>query len=177
MDTADPQSRPLLVIGYGNTLREDDGVGPRVAGLVEEFGLPGVEVLACPQLSPEHAEAVAGARTVIFVDAAMGSVGPVRLRRLAPAGSARVSTHLASPGTLLALARQVYGRAPNAWMLALPACRMGYGDELSFTAQRGMDAAVRIIRRFARLEQLRLSGPSLGAGSNPFVPEFAESDR
>ena len=31
----------LLVIGYGNTLRGDDGVGPRVAEAVEKLNLPG----------------------------------------------------------------------------------------------------------------------------------------
>ena len=36
----------LLVIGYGNTLRRDDGVGPRVAEAVEGLRLAGVRTIA-----------------------------------------------------------------------------------------------------------------------------------
>src|ERR1035441_6445297 len=61
----------LLVIGYGNTLRGDDGVGPRVAEAIEKLNLPGVRTLVCQQLSPEYADPVSRARTVVFVDAAV----------------------------------------------------------------------------------------------------------
>ena len=46
-------SRDFLVIGYGNTLRGDDGVGPRVAVAVEDLQLPGVRTLVCQLLTPE----------------------------------------------------------------------------------------------------------------------------
>ena len=35
-----------LVIGYGNTLRSDDGVGRHVALAVSSWGLPGLESIA-----------------------------------------------------------------------------------------------------------------------------------
>ncbi|HEY9173382.1 MAG TPA: hydrogenase maturation protease, partial [Verrucomicrobiae bacterium] len=54
----------LLVIGYGNTLRRDDGIGPKVAEAVAELNLPGVRSLACPQLTPELAEPIAHAKRV-----------------------------------------------------------------------------------------------------------------
>ena len=159
---------PLLVIGYGNTLRQDDGVGPRVAGLVADLELPGVEALACAQLSPEHADAVARAHTVVFVDAQWGDTGPVRLRRLTPGKSAQVTTHAVEPRTLLALAREVYGRAPHAWMLTLPARNMDFGEELSEVARLGIDDALRVLDRFVQLRQLRKSTPR-GEGSDRLV--------
>ena len=63
----------LLVIGYGNTLRRDDGVGPKLADAVAALGLTGVRTLACALLTPELAEAVSQAQRVIFVDAAVDS--------------------------------------------------------------------------------------------------------
>src|ERR1043165_3956952 len=62
---------PLLVIGYGNELRGDDAAGPEVARSIAELQLPGVEVLVRPILTPELADNVAQAATVIFVDAGM----------------------------------------------------------------------------------------------------------
>ena len=55
---ATPGSCPVLVIGYGNTLRNDDGVGPRVAEALEALQLPGVRTLSCALLAPETAEPV-----------------------------------------------------------------------------------------------------------------------
>ena len=61
----------VLVIGYGNTLRGDDGVGPRVVEAIGTLGLPGVRTLICPLLTPELADPISRAEKVIFVDAAM----------------------------------------------------------------------------------------------------------
>ena len=69
----------LLVIGYGNTLRGDDGVGPKVAEAVEALQLPGVRTLVCQQLSPEHAEPISRARVVVFVDAAVDAPREVQI--------------------------------------------------------------------------------------------------
>ncbi len=137
----------LLVIGYGNTLRRDDGVGPKVAEAVAALALPGVRTLACPLLTPELADAVSQAGVVIFVDAAVDAPREVQRRKLAPAESSQVMAHAASPGTLLALARDVYGRAPEAWWLTIPIEDLGIGEELSPLAQRGFEIALREIRQ------------------------------
>ncbi len=72
--------RDFLVIGYGNTLRGDDGVGPRVVEAIEKLNLPGVRTLVCQQLSPEYADPVSRAHTVVFVDAAVDAPREVQLR-------------------------------------------------------------------------------------------------
>ena len=141
----------LLIIGYGNTLRQDDGVGPRVAERIEALHLPGVRTLICDQLSPEHAEAIAHARVTVFVDAVVGAPRHVRLKPVKPGATTQLMTHAAEPGTMLALARDVYGRSPQAWLLPIPALRMGFGQNISVTARRGIEDATRTIERFAGL--------------------------
>ena len=136
----------LLVIGYGNELRCDDGVGPRVAAAVDALHLPGVGTLICQQLSPEHAEPVSQARVVVFVDAAVDAPREVQFRKLEPAGSSQLMAHAADPRTMLALARDVYGRTPEAWWLTIPAVKLGFGEDLSPEAQRGFEEAVEKIK-------------------------------
>jgi hydrogenase maturation protease len=136
----------LLVIGYGNTLRRDDGVGPRVAEAVAGLNLPGVEVLACPQLTPELAEPIARADVVVFVDAAVDAPHEVRFRQLAPAESSQIMAHAADPHTMLALSRDVFGRAPEAWWLTIPVEDLGFGEELSTLAKAGFETASEMIR-------------------------------
>jgi hydrogenase maturation protease len=141
----------FLIIGYGNVLRHDDGVGPKVAEAVAELHLPNVHSLACQQLSPEHAEAVARVRTVIFVDAAVDAPSEVQLRKLEPNESLQLMAHAADPRTLLALARDVFGHCPEAWWLTIPAVNLGFGEDLSPEAQRGMDTAITEIKKLAAL--------------------------
>ena len=149
--TSDQQeSQPgLVVIGYGNALRRDDGVGPKVAEAVAALGLPGVRALACALLTPELAEAVSQASVVIFVDAAVDAPREVQMRKLEPAGSSQIMAHAASPATLLALARDVFGHAPEGWWLTIPAEDLGIGEEFSPLAQRGFETAVQEVRKRA----------------------------
>jgi hydrogenase maturation protease len=139
----------LLVIGYGNTLRRDDGVGPKVADAVEGLGLLGVRTLACPLLTPELAEAISQAGTVMFVDAALDAPLEVQRRKLEPAANSQVVAHAANPATVLALARDVYGHAPAAWLLTIPVTSLGVGEKLSPLAQRGFNLAVEEVKKCA----------------------------
>jgi hydrogenase maturation protease len=152
----------VLVIGYGNTLRGDDGVGPRVAGGVDSLCLPGVRTLTCQQLSPEHAEPISQADTVVFVDAAVNAPNEVQMRSLEPNESSQIMAHASDPRTMLAIARDVFGRAPKAWWLTIPAVKMEFIEALSPEAQRGLNDAVgRIIEvantriEFAQVGQMR----------------------
>jgi hydrogenase maturation protease len=101
--------QPIVVIGYGNTLRGDDGFGQLAAHLLEARQIQGLEVIASHQLNPELAAWLAEARFAVFLDATEGNepgalqVTPVEPRDIGPSGA----THHFEPGTLLALARAV----------------------------------------------------------------------
>ena len=142
-------AREFLVIGYGNELRGDDGVGPKVAAAVEALHLPGVRTLICQQLSPEHAEPVSQARRVVFVDAAVDAPREVQLRKLEPADSSQLMAHAADPRTMLALARDIFGHCPEAWWLTIPDEHTGFTEELSPSVQRGLKEAIDKIRALA----------------------------
>jgi hydrogenase maturation protease len=139
----------MLLIGYGNPLRQDDGAGIRVAERVEALGLPGVRVLACQELLPEMAEILADAPAVVFVDAEADGDGRVRIQPLAPAESPQLDAHAAGPAKLLALTRAVCGDAPPAWLLTVPARHFGIGAEMTETTRLGVRAAVREVERLA----------------------------
>lgn len=138
----------ILVIGYGNTLRGDDGVGPRVAEAVGNLGLPGVRTLICPLLTPELADPISRVEKVIFVDAAVDAPKEVQWRRLQPNESSQIMAHAADPRTMLALARDVFGRVPQAWWLTIPAVDLGFHEEFSPAVQRDFDVAIKKIRYF-----------------------------
>jgi hydrogenase maturation protease len=139
-----------LVIGYGNLLRSDDGVGVKVTEAVEALHLPGVSTMTCQQLSPEHAEPISRARLVIFVDAAVDAPKTVQLRKLEPNESSQLMAHAADPRTMLALARDVFHHCPKAWWLTIPAVNVGFSEILSPEAQRGYNQAIEEIKKLCR---------------------------
>ena len=136
----------LLVIGYGNTLRSDDAAGVLVAERITALDLPGVRVLARPVLTPELAVDLAHSVTAVFVDATADKTRDLVRVWLAPDDNIPVSTHATDPRALLALARELYGHAPGAWLLKVPATNFDHGEGLSEPTQRGIDAAVGYIR-------------------------------
>ena len=128
----------MLLIGYGNPLRTDDGVGQIVADAVavspETGSLRGtLETIACHQLLPEHAEAISQADRVIFIDADAGpQPGQITVHDIFPdaEGSAGL-IHDFTPQTLLAYADLLYGHAPPATLITVSGFAFDHGDELS----------------------------------------------
>ena len=126
-----------LLIGIGNPLRGDDGVGWH---LVEGLGLQ------CHQLTPELAEAVAAADRLLIVDAwlAPPQSGSL-LRPLAAAGGWERDTHRVDPARLLALAEQLFDRCVPAHELLVPAFDFSWGDGFSPGLRRQLPQARRLL--------------------------------
>ncbi len=127
----------ILVIGYGNTLRSDDGVGVVVAEAIRLWGLQKVAVMTAHQLTPELAEPMGRAAAVFFIDARLDSnlAGETTCAPLAGPTGGRVDPHLTTPEGLLGLAQALYGRAPRAWVITLPITEVGFGESLTPLAQ------------------------------------------
>jgi hydrogenase maturation protease len=140
-----------LIIGYGSVLRGDDAAGARVAATVAHWALPGAQAIAAHQLTPELAEPLSRARVAVFVDARAGDGGGVRLRALGPRQlRATLDMHVSDPESLLALAHALYGRAPQAWLLTIPARQFELGAPLSPQTRRALPIARRRIRRLIK---------------------------
>src|SRR5690349_18792955 len=78
----------ILVIGYGNPLCGDDGIGPCAVEHMasdNDEACQDVEYLSLRQLTPELAEPISRAQAVIFVDAAAGGTsGEIHCQELLP---------------------------------------------------------------------------------------------
>jgi hydrogenase maturation protease len=139
----------VMVIGYGNPLRTDDAIGWRAAGeLSSQFSGDEIEIVACPQLNPEMAEAVAQAKLVVFIDACTdGTPGRVSRREVqASAFSPELMEHHLDPGSLLACAKELYGRAPKAVTICVTGECFGFGRELTPTVERVLPGVIELAR-------------------------------
>jgi hydrogenase maturation protease len=147
----------IVVIGYGNSLRTDDGVGPSVATAVASWELPGLQSVAVHQLTPELTELLATADLAIFVDARLDSGGEtVLILPLEPSVEHEIYGHICDPRFLLALTRALHGRIPQSWMVTIPATDFSLGESLSITAR---DGAARALESIAALVSAGLRAP------------------
>lgn len=152
MNIGDTELKPwLVVIGYGNDLRGDDGAGRLVARAVEARNLPGVLVLDSHQLVPEMADEIASAELVLFVDASVNQdLSDFRVLPLASVESKVELGHCADPNWLLTLTRRLYGRMPAARLLTIAAPCLDFGEHLSPLCQHAVAEAVLYIESVAR---------------------------
>lgn len=129
----------LLIIGYGNPLRRDDGAGLVLAEkLAAELSARGVVVhqLAVQQLVPELALTIANADSdgVLFVDTiADHSESKIIFYSLVDAVPTVTMGHHLTPQVLLLYAAHLYGHRPPAWLVTIPGTDFSHGE--GFSAQ------------------------------------------
>jgi hydrogenase maturation protease len=141
-----------LIVGYGNPLRGDDGVGQAIAqAFADADAIDGVDALACHQLTPELAERFAAAARVVLIDVAAGrEAGRVSVALLQPAPApASTLGHHVEPAQLLYLAQALYGRSPEAYLVTVGAGSLELGEGLSPLVIAALPELIATVRRLA----------------------------
>ena len=139
----------MLILGYGNPLRGDDGVGPAVAELLRR-ALPEAEIIISHQMTPELCEAISQADMAVFVDSAVeGAAGEIRRRDMAPDPAAPPFSHHATPGALLHMAAVLYGHAARGVLYSVAGVSFELGEGLSPQVAQSVHAVADAIVREA----------------------------
>ena len=138
----------VLVLGYGNPARLDDGLGPAFCDALTQSDWdepPLRTVRTAMQLHVEHAADVADYDHVFFVDATLPGPGGFTFRRVAPrVRHAEFTTHSASPAGILGLARSLFGARTRGYTLGIRGRDFGgFGEALGADARRNLEAALR----------------------------------
>jgi hydrogenase maturation protease len=150
----------LLILGYGNPDREDDGVAWHILraltiklGLVPpdsyEDEFPASEIIDFDfqlQLTPEMAEEAARYPYVCFIDAHTGNIPePVRLIAVEREFQNSPFTHHLTPQSLMSMCETVYGKKPDAALLSVLGHRFLFTRELSQETAELVPQAVTLI--------------------------------
>ncbi len=133
------EHKPVLLLGYGNPSRGDDGLGPALLEMIEEQRALGrapdiFDALTDYQLQIEHALDMQKRQLVVFIDASVSATAPFDYSRLEPCRDNSYTSHAMSPSALLAVYEQVCGEPlPDAYLLGISAYQFDLGT--SITAQ------------------------------------------
>jgi hydrogenase maturation protease len=129
-----------------------------VAAGIDRLGWPNLTAFDNYQLNIEDAMDVADHDVVWFVDAAKTGASPYAVHTVSPAASIEFTSHLVRPEAILAIARQCYGRAPQAFMLAVRGYEFEFIEALTPAATDNLRDALAMLTDRIRLVQA--AGPS-----------------
>ena len=133
----------MLLIGYGNAGRGDDGLGPAFAETIAAANLRDLKIDVDYQLTVDHAALVAEADLVVFADAAMGQKAPFQFTKIGEEPAQSISSHALTPAAVLKLASTLFEHHPTAYLLGIAGTEFGEVKEgLSEQAQANLEQAV-----------------------------------
>jgi hydrogenase maturation protease len=146
----------VVVLGYGNSDRRDDGLGPRFAGTIEDLHIEGVTAEIKSQITVEHASLIALHDAVIFVDATFDGPEPFRFERIRPDFTLAFRSHRIEPAAVLALARGLFGAQTEGYVLGIRGYAFRHlGEGLSAKARKNLEAALELVVPVLRRIPLR----------------------
>jgi len=146
-----------LVLACGNTLRSDDGIGPRLAEWASHRFRDdcNVRVLARQQWTPDLAKDIAEAESVLFVDSSVDSApGQVNLIPVSThvdgceGAPHHLATHRIDATELLGLTHSLYGSmSAHAMLLTVGAGSTELGETFSDPVEAALPRARGILEK------------------------------
>ena len=122
-----------MIIGIGNPLRCDDGLGWAVTEQLSLECNTTCHIHNVYQLTPELAQLMAVVNLVIMIDANHeGEPGQLRIRTLSlSAQPSAVGSHYSTPEELAALTAIVYGQCPPVVVVTMTGVNFSIGEQFS----------------------------------------------
>jgi hydrogenase maturation protease len=144
--------KPVLILGLGNLLQCDDGVGCRVAQELEQRALPdNVQVIDGGTPGVGLLNLLEGRQRVIIIDAAEMGLQPGNFKRfdaedaLLTGSAQRISLHRTGIADALALAHELKIELPKITFFGVQPARVDWQDGLSPQVQSAMPRVIEAI--------------------------------
>jgi len=148
----------ILLYGYGNPGRKDDGLGPALIDLVEKWiiqdKIKNIHVDSNYQLNIEDAYTIRDYDIVIFLDASVEDIDGFMLTRVLPADKVNFSMHSVSPSFVLHLCKEIYDYTPEAFLMHIKGYSFDLEEGLSRKASENLNLAFNFMKDL-------LSGPEI----------------
>lgn len=150
----------LLLIGYGNPGRGDDGLGPALADAIEKHGFEGLEVDVDFQLNVENAFDMAGRDAVIFADACVKGDEAFTWHEIDAKDETSFTSHSVSPAGVLALASKLFNIKTRGFVLGIRGYAFDeFGAPLTDQASSNLAAAIAFLKARLRSGELEARTP------------------
>ena len=145
MESTDSRIEKILIIGVGNTLRSDDGIGAYICLKIDAMHLPHVSIRIVHQLHVELIEDLLQYDSVIIADASVTEKNvefvPLQIHET----QAVSSSHHLNANMLLALVQKIHGKNIPIFLCSVRGENFEMGETLSVKAMMNADNALKMI--------------------------------
>lgn len=144
------EDKRFFVIGVGNPLRSDDGIGPYIVEIIAGRKIPGVVTICSQQLNLELLEEAVGYSKILIVDAGVQGEG-LMFKKIQDSGDGSPpSSHHLTPEFFGAMARQLYERDINLYLCSIRGWNFDVGDTLSAQVVELLPQAISELEAFLK---------------------------
>ncbi|HOV12464.1 MAG TPA: hydrogenase maturation protease [Bacteroidales bacterium] len=145
--------KKILIYGYGNPGRQDDGLGERFIELIDQWiadeKIENVFTDCNYQLNIEDSATIADYDTVIFVDASVADVDSYKLEKVVPNDATiEFTMHAVSVSYVLDLCQKIYHKQPETYVLHIKAYEFEFVEVLTPQAEKNLMAAFTFLKEF-----------------------------
>lgn len=142
--------KKILVYGYGNPGRQDDGLGVHCAKKVKEWAeqhFPeAIDVDMNYQLNIEDAEKISHYDEVIFADASCEAIQQFAFTTLKPSNAKLEFTmHAVAPAYVLYLCHTLFGKQPKSHLLHIRGYEWDMKEGLTEQAKQNLNKGLEVI--------------------------------
>ena len=145
--------KKVLIYGYGNPGRQDDGLGVRLVEELEKWaeknGKKFMSFDSNYQLNIEDAHTISTYDLVIFADASVEKdVEDVKISRVEPTDKTEFTMHAMLPGFILHLCRNLYPKCPSAYLLSIRGYEFEFMEGMTHRAEKNLQKAMAMMTDF-----------------------------
>jgi hydrogenase maturation protease len=146
------QKPSILVYGYGNPGRQDDGAGVMLAEKLDEWiagmKLDAVHTDSNYQLNLEDAATISRYDLVIFADASHEELDDFRMDPLVACDRVEFTMHAVSPAFILYLSREVFDHEPEAYLLHIKGYEWEFMATMTEKGEKNLLNALHFVQDF-----------------------------
>lgn len=135
----------ILIYGYGNPGRQDDGLGILLAEKLEKWaekaGYDFIDFDSNYQLNVEDALAISEYDLVIFADASIEKIQNFIITKVHPSKKTEFTMHAVTPDYVLHLCHSLYAKFPATYLIHLKGFEFEFLEKLTKKAEANLKAA------------------------------------
>ena len=136
----------ILIYGYGNPGRMDDGLGSELVNALEQWAkensMDNIEFDSNYQLNIEDAYEISTKDMVIFVDASQEDIDDFLLTKVDENSKLSFTSHEASPGYIYHLSKKLFNKSPETFLLHIKGYKWDFQQGLSEEAKLNLNKAI-----------------------------------
>jgi hydrogenase maturation protease len=146
------QKPSILVYGYGNPGRQDDGAGVMLAEKLDKWivsrKMEGVHTDTNYQLNLEDAATISQYDLVIFADASHEELDDFRMDPLVRSDRVEFTMHAVSPAFILHLSKEIFNHEPEAYLLHIKGYEWEFMGRMTERGEKNLMGALHFVQDF-----------------------------